>query len=356
MTPEQMLRGLARQAPAPLYLFVGPEGYRRSLCRKGLLGVALSEEEREEGFVRHDLDELSLDEVLDDARSMSLFARNRLIWVSGAESALPRGRGAAQDEDSGGKEGSAEGLAAYAADPTPGVTLVFDARKWDFDGEDKARMERLRKFYSAIETVVEFTRYTASDAKALAGTLAAERGLKLGAAEADLLVDACGADASKIANEVEKLALFAEAHGGRLVAEDIASLVPNAQQTTIFNLVNMLARRNRTESMLLLDTLVREGEYLPLALTFLGGVFRMALAVKEKNLRSSQDVQSFFQRQGVAMWRSRAEQIYTASARFSSAKLEEGIQAVFRADRDMKGSRVDDRTVMENFILRLTAG
>ena len=161
------------------------------------------------------------------------------------------------------------------------------------------------------------------------------------------------ADASRLASEIEKLALFA-GEGGTVTAADIASLVPDAQETTIFNLVNALARRNRTQSMELLDTLVREGEYLPLALTFLGGLFRLALAAQEQGLRSANDVQSFFSRQGIAMWRSRAEQIYTASARFSPEKLKEGLQLVFRADKDLKSSRVDDRIVMEEFVLHLT--
>jgi DNA polymerase III delta subunit len=54
------------------------------------------------------------------------------------------------------------------------------------------------------------------------------------------------------------------------------------------------------------------------------------------------------------MWRARAEQIHAASQRFPREKLEEGIQLVFRADRDLKSNRADDRVVMEEFVLRLT--
>jgi DNA polymerase-3 subunit delta len=356
MLPDQFVASLQRQAPAAVYLFVGPEGFRRGACRRALIEKVLPEEEREEGFVRHDLDELSLSEVLDDACSMSLFAGRRLLWVSAAESALPRGRAAAaaeEEEGGGGKEGGAELLAHYCKDPTPGVVIVFDAQKWDFDGEDKAKMDRLRKFYGGIQAVVEFPRFSPADARGFAQKLATEKRLNIGAAEIDLLVEATGADASRLASEIEKLALFA-GEGMKVTAADIASLVPDAQETTIFNLVNALARRNRTQSMELLDTLVREGEYLPLALTFLGGLFRLALAAQEQGLRSANDVQSFFSRQGIAMWRSRAEQIYTASARFSPEKLKEGLQLVFRADKDLKSSRVDDRIVMEEFVLHLT--
>lgn len=358
MTPDQFLRGLEKQAPEPVYLFVGPECYRREGCRKRLLEAALAPEEREEGLTRHSLDEVSLSEVVDDARAMSLFAGSRLIWVSAAESALPRGRAAAaadEDEDGGGpKAGQAEALAAYCQDPTPGTVVVFDARRWDFEGEDKSKMDRLLKFFSAVRAVVEFRNYSGAEAKQLAQTLAGERGLQMGGAEIDLLVEATAGEAYRIAAEIEKLALFAAAGRKRITAADISALVPDAQETTIFNLVNALARRDRTQSMELLDTLVRAGEYLPLALMFLGGIFRMALAAKEQNLRSSNDVQSYFQRQGVAMWRSRAEQIYTASARFSREKLEEAIRSVFAADRDLKSTRPDDRLVMEDFVLRLT--
>jgi DNA polymerase-3 subunit delta len=359
MTPDQFLRALDKQAPAAVYLFVGPEGYRRAQCRRKLVEKALPPEELEEGFTRLGLDELSLSEIVDDARAMSLFARNRLIWVSSPESALPRGRAAAaaaeeEEETGGGKAGSAEVLASYCQDPTPGTVLVFDARKWDFEGDDKTKLERLLKFYSPIEAVVEFRNFSQQEARQLTQSLAAERRLSLGSAEVELLVEATGGEASRIASEIEKLSLYAAVPGARITAADIAALVPDAQETTVFNLVSALARRDRAQSMELLDTLIRAGEYLPLALMFLGGIFRMALAVKEQNLRSSQDVQNHFQRQGVPMWRSRAEQIYTASARFSREKLEEGIQSVFRADRDLKSSRPDDRLVMEHFVLRLT--
>ncbi len=93
MTPDQFLSSLAGGL-RPVYLFLGPETYRRQKCRKALVERALPEELRESGYTRHDLDELSLAEVLDDARSMSLFASERLIWVASAELALPRGRAA----------------------------------------------------------------------------------------------------------------------------------------------------------------------------------------------------------------------------------------------------------------------
>ncbi len=351
MTPDQFLRELERKAPPPLLLFAGPEDCLRRRCRETLLRKCLAEEERDQGYVRHDLEEVTLGEVLDDARSFALFAPRRLIWVASAEAALPRGRGAA-DEEAGAGGGAPEMIAQYAQDPPPGVTLVFDARRWDFEGEDKTRMERLLKFYSAA-AVVEFRRLDARQAQELALDLAPKRGLKLGRREAELLAAVTAADGMRIETEIEKLALYCA--GRAVTADDIAALVPDAEESTVFELVDALARRDRARALDLLDLLIRAGEYLPLALMFLEGVFRLALAAREQKLRTAQEVQSYFQRLGLPMWRARAEQIHAAAARFTAAQLAAGIEAILEADSGMKSTRPDDRLVMERFILKLTA-
>jgi DNA polymerase-3 subunit delta len=361
VTPDQLIRSLELQPPKPVYLFLGPEIHRRRQCREALRRKVLAAEERESGMTRHDLDATPLSEVLDDARSMSLFAGNRLIWVGAAEAALPRGKSAAAEpaaDDGAAAGGSAKGdaalLAAYCADPTPGVVLVFDCSRYDFEGEDKPRCERVAKFYAAAPAIVEFHRTSALEARVFAQKRASELGLTIAAPQLDRLVEATAADLARLVNELDKLALYAPLGGDEITEQDIAALVPNLSETTVFALVNALARRDRLESLRLLDTLIREGQYLPLALTFLGGLLRMALAAREQQLHSAQDVQNYFQRQGIAIWRTRAEQVYSASLKFPKEKLEQAISLVFRADRDLKGSRPDDRIVMEDFVLRLT--
>src|SRR5579871_2708700 len=132
----------------------------------------------------------------------------------------------------------------------------------------------------------------------------------------DLLVEALGADVARAAVEIEKLSLFA---GARPVGvDDITALVPDARATTIFVLVNALGRRDRRRALEVLDTLAREGEYLPLALAFLSTLFRMALAAREAGLKSSQQIMSHFSRPGAAMFSSRAEQVYQTVSKFRS--------------------------------------
>lgn len=308
----------------------------------------------EGAITEHDLTETTIAEVFDDARALSLFASERLIWILNAEAVLPRGRSADdEDQDSGTGSGlDAAPLAAYAKDPTPGVTVVFEAMRFDFEGDDKRKQDRIRKFYSAIPSVVELRRYAAHEARHEAETLLRQAGIRMDGAALDLLVEALAADIARVAIEIEKLALFA---GNRAIGvDDIRALVPDARSATIFALVNALGRRDRVHSLEVLDTLVKEGEYLPLVLAFLSTQFRTALVAREAGLRSSGQIVSHFTRMGMPMWPSRAEQIQQTISKFTQPQLESAVKLLYRADTGLRDARPDDRTIMEQFVVELT--
>jgi DNA polymerase-3 subunit delta len=340
-------------------LFLGQESYNRQRCREALQTARGVEPEQ------FDIAESSLASVIDDARAMSLFASERLMIAMSAETAMPRTNRAAaasddeDDDDDGSRpstgKGAASGdealLAAYVRSPTPGVTLIFQATRWDFDGDDKTKVERVRKYFGAIPDVVEFRRFSADEARMELDRMARAAKIAIEPAAAEALVEALAADVGRIAVELEKLRLY----GKPITVDALPLLVPDARQSTIFALVNALGRRDRARSLDALDSLVREGEYLPLALTFLAGQFRMALVAKEANLKGASQVQSHFQRAGVPMWGSRAEQVAVTAAKFSKPQLERGLTLIFEADRDLRSARPDDRTVVEQFVVRLCA-
>jgi DNA polymerase-3 subunit delta len=348
MTPAQFIARVKRKEIPPVCLFLGQEGYNRRRCREALIAAAQGVESEQ-----YDASETSLAAIIDDARAMSLFASERLIFVIGAEAAMPRTSRSDDDEESGGTgaAGAAGALEAYVKSPTPGVTVVFEATRWDFDGDDKTKSERARKFFAAIPDVVEFRRFNPDEARGELDRIARAANVKLDAAAAEALVEALAADVARIAIEIEKLSLY----GKPITVDDLALLVPDARQSTIFALVNALGRRDRARSLETLDALVREGEYLPLALTFLATQFRMALVAKEANLRGASQVQGHFQRAGVQMWGSRAEQVSVTAAKFSKEQLERGLKLIFETDRDLRSARPDDRTVVENFVVSLCA-
>jgi DNA polymerase-3 subunit delta len=357
VTPDEFIRSLQGRAPAPAYLFLGPEGYDRERCRRALIEAALPQEDREEGLTRHDLDEVELAAAIDDAQSLSLFAARRIIWCGSAEGALPRTRSAAasgdEDDDASTSRKPEAALVQYMKNPVPDTVLVFDCSRFEFDGDDKARIQRVQKFYSCVTAQVEFNRYTPEMARRLAGSLAKERHLKIRSQELELLVEVVGNDAARIANEIEKLSLYAGAERA-IVEDDIWNLTPNAKASTIFALVNAMGRKDRQRSLESLDVLVREGEYLPLALSFLSTQFRLALAAKEAKLTNASQIQAHFTKAGTAMWRSRAEQVAQTASSFPLDRLRAAVVKIYETDKALRDNRPDDRIVMERFVLELT--
>ncbi len=354
MTPEQFLAKLAKGPPAPAYLFLGQEGYQRRICKDALVDRVLPKEARAEGLAAIDLDETALVSVLDDARSMSLFASDRLIWVSAAEAALPKRLSQSRDDEEPDESSQAGQLKEYLKSPTPGTVIVFECSRYDFSGDDKPKLDRVQKFYSGIQTVVEFRQFTPESSRFLAQQLAKKFDLKLGGAELAALLETVAGDASRVAAEIEKLSLFVEP-GKAVTIEDIRTLVPNAGQTTIFALVRALGENNRVSALHSLDILIREGEYLPLALTFLNTQFRLALAAKEAKISSSQQAQTFFTNLGVRMWRDRAEQVVTTAGAFSKQRLNTALAAIYETDKKFREGFRDDRVVMETLVMALTA-
>ena len=354
MSPEQFLGQLKKQAPAAAYLFYGPEGYGRDQCRRTLAERVLPPDERVEGVTRADLDDTTLTQVLADARALSLFARDRLIWVANADSVLPRGRTAATAEDDDeGRVSPGDNLAAYMKNPTPGTVIVFDASRVAFDRDGKSRLDRLLKFFAPVTAQVEFRPFDHAESIRLARDLSKKAGLEIGAAELELLVESLDGEASRIAVEIEKLRLF-DTGGRPITANDLALLVPDARASNIFNLVEALGRRDRTAALEILENLVREGEYLPLALSFLETQFRFALMAREAGLRDAYQIQNHFSRGGPPMFRARAEQVAATAQKFTSRQLAKAIHATFETDFGLRDARPDDRIVVERLIFSLT--
>ena len=347
MTPAQLMSRIKKGTLPPAILLLGTESYERRRILDALAAMF-----PEGSVTQHDLVDLTLAEVVDDARALSLFASERLIRVMNAEAVVPKGK-SEEDGESESAGGSAGPLAEYLKDPTPGVVMVFEATRFDFEGDDKRRQDRVLKFYSVVRDVVELRRYSSHEARQEGEALARRAGLRLDADALDLLVEALGADITRISVEIEKLSLYA---GERAVGlDDITALVPDARASTIFALVNALGRRDRARAMEILDTLSRDGEYLPLALAFLSTQFRMALVAREAGLKSAQQIQSHFTRVGVPMWSSRAEQVYQTASKFSKAQLERAMGLIYSADKGMRDVHPDDRIVMEQFIVQLVA-
>jgi DNA polymerase-3 subunit delta len=350
MKPKAFLAQLDKGRPAAGYLFLGNELFFRDRCRQALLKAVLGETAGgEEGLIEFDLKEQPLEKVFGEARTFSLFATARLIVGWNAEAALPKRVTSRSD--------AAEGalVAGYFKDPTPGVTVLLECRRYNWnDRDDKSKLERVAKFYSSVPQTVELEPLTAGEALAMSQRVAAQQKLDIAPELLAELVEMLGNDMARLSADLAKLALYLD--GRRAVTQqDLEALIPEARQSGVFELTDALAQKDRSRALELVDTLASTGEYWPLQLSMLARLFRQALAAKEQGARGVPQITRLFQAQGAPMWPARARQILEVGQKFSRRELERALIGLFRADRDLRRERPNDRLIIEQLVLEMTA-
>jgi len=353
MDPVQLLIQLKKTGPGPGYLFLGNELYSRDGCRRALLEAALPASDRQTGLVQFDLAESSLETVIGEARTLSLFATARLIVAYNAEATLPR-TGPLDEEEGSAPPAAAGLLEDYFSSPTPGVVVLIEALRFDWDDRDeKRKLERLAKFFAAVPVKVEMRRLAPEAALEGARRLAQEQSLPISDELLAELAEALGHDMARISGEITKLALYS-AGRQEITRQTLAALVPEARTSGLFELTDALAARNRSRALEILDTLTRMDVYLPLQINFLAGVFRCALAVKESGSRSPGEVMRLFQRLGLPTWPARANQALDTARRFTHPQIERAMVLLSETDRDLRRDNPGDRLVMEKLVWDLT--
>jgi hypothetical protein len=81
----------------------------------------------------------------------------------------------------------------------------------------------------------------------------------------------------------------------------------------------------------------------------------MALAAREAGLRNASQILGHFNRVGARIWPERARQIEQTVNAFPKSRLEQAVVRVYEADRALRDARPDDRIVMEEMVIALTA-
>lgn len=241
---------LARQVeaggPGPVYLVVGAEAALRrralEILQKPFRGP--TGEPEPGSFARLDADSLRLGEILDEARTLPLFAMMsdgpaRLLWV-GAFDRL--------DVDDVGP------LAAYLENPVPATCLVFEA----------AAIDKRRVVYKTLarhaEVVLCDPPDNEADVRRWIERTVESRGFRIDRDAVVLLVEMAGTGISALEHELEKAMLFAGEQGGSISARQLEGLLGRTRERSVFELTDALVARDPRQALRVLNLLVDDGE------------------------------------------------------------------------------------------------
>jgi DNA polymerase-3 subunit delta len=352
---ERFLAEVRGDARRPGYVLLGDESFLYEMCRRGVLKALVPDDLRE--FCLHDLDlaTTTIFEALDLAQTPSLMSPFQVLFLRNVKTLY--GRGQKKDEFAA--------VDAYFRSPNPQALLIFvadhialpqDLRRMDMT--DKERAEKIRETLGDACGMVELQRVSEDDAVHWVLREAQLKGVTFTEDAAHELVDSLGADMLTIESELEKLLLYAGAMDRTQVeVADVETMVSAAKQRSLYELTDAISLKDAPRALALLQGLLNAsegGEDAAIGQVFmLAKTYRQMLVLNEKQVKDQR-----------AMWQVlwpgfrvapfAADQLIAQARRFRDrSDLTRGLQAIAKADLELRSSPPDKRLVLERLVLRL---
>ncbi|MFC1931726.1 DNA polymerase III subunit delta [Chloroflexota bacterium] len=176
-----------------------------------------------------------------------------------------------------------------------------------------------------------------------------EKGGSISSQAADLLVRFVGGNLWLMANEIDKLVMFAS---GRLIEEqDVRRLVSYAQEASVFTMVDAILEFKAGLAEQLLQQLLQQGAAPAYLLVMLARQVRMIVQVKELRSRKKSAVE-IQDRLGLASEFALRKTLEQAG-RYSLARLKEVYHKLLEADLSIKTGRYDAELALSILIAEL---
>jgi len=325
---RELISGLKQGKVLPLYLFFGDEEFLIQEAVDLIIEKAVDPAGRDFNFATVYCRETRAVDLVNLCQTLPFLSERRLVIAREIEAY---------------KTDDLETLAGYLKDPSPFTCLVLVSHQGRFEKKQVA---------AAVEANGAVTRFfPLLDGEMLPWIegRARSRGLTIRPDAANYLWQFLGNDLQKIANELEKVAIFLKDKKD-ISLDAVKHVVGDFREYLSFDLAEAIGRKDRDKAILILSRLIQEGEQ-PVGL--LGSIawnFRRLMQVKAQvSVGAAPDE---------AMKKLRPPVIFHQAGRFKeqlrSYSLDE-LRGVFSVllttDRQLKSSALPGRLVLERMIL-----
>ena len=333
-SPSDVRAKAAKRTPDPVYLLLGDDDAEISRLASDIAGV-VDDELRAFNVERLYAGEkgVTAASIVEAARMLPMMSDRRVVVVLRAERLLkPKRRGGRQaaeapEEDDGDGEppSDLDALTGYLQDPSPTTTLVFAA-----SDVDKARRAGKALFKHA--TVVECwglkteksprfldLRAAARVAEQLIRKAVGEAGQQIDPAAARLVAERAGVDIVRLRGDIDRLMLYA-AGKPRITLADAQEIVSAEAAHDDWAVTNAIQCRNTGEALRQLALALDAGAVPYVILGQLGWFVRDKLSATDPR------------------------------------RIGAAVDALFRADLDLKTSAGDPRVLLERLVVELCGG
>ncbi|PJW22119.1 DNA polymerase III subunit delta [Geobacillus thermodenitrificans] len=332
---ERVWGNIEKRRFSPLYLLYGSESFLLQETYERLVKAALGEEEHEWNLAVYDCEETPVQAALEEAETVPFFGERRVILIK-----HPYFFTAEKDKEI---EHDLAKLEAYFKAPAPFSIVVFFAPYDKLD--ERKKITKLAKEHSEVVVAASLAE---GELRAWVRRRIESQGAQISDEAIDALLRRAGTQLAALANEINKLALFA-GPGGTVEAEAVEQLVARTPEENVFALVEQVAKRNIPAALQTFYDLLENNEEPIKILALLAGHFRLLAQVKwlaqagygQTQIASALKVHPF-----------RVKLALGQAARFSEQELAKAIDELAAADYEVKSGAMDRRLAVELLLMR----
>ncbi|WP_414841636.1 DNA polymerase III subunit delta [Enterococcus saccharolyticus] len=246
MNTQQALQEIRSQKFQSLYVVSGTEDFLQQQIREAFL-ASLNVDQDDLNFAQFDLEQDSLDMVLDEAQSTPFFGDYRLVFVDNPFFLTA-------EKKSNAPEHNIEGLLAYLQQPVDTSIVVFFASYEKLD-ERKKITKQLKK----VATVIDVQPMKEADVRRYLQQTLDNDGLLMEREAFEMFIRLTDMRLSKAMQELEKLRLYA-GEQKRISKQAVEQLVPKSLEHNVFDLTNYVLQGKTEAALRLYDDLHIQGE------------------------------------------------------------------------------------------------
>ncbi|KRM68671.1 DNA polymerase III subunit delta [Apilactobacillus ozensis DSM 23829 = JCM 17196] len=320
----------------PIYLILGNQNYLINQVKSRFKRI-IPEEEISMNFASYDMEDTTIDDVLDDAMSSPFFGERRLIFVNNpsfltGNSNIPKSSKIIDD------------LSNYLLNPEKTSTIVFFAPYDKLDNRKK-----ITKILKSNAEFLDITHLSETQVKKYILNMIKSKDYQIDNQNVEYLISRCDGDLSFIMNELPKLLLYC--NESKVVKfDDIKEIVTPSLNQNVFDLVEYVMENKVESSINLYRNLVKIGNQpLQINAILIGHVRLLIQTIILSNLGYSQG--SIAQKLKVHPYRVKLSLRESKKTNFSF--LKKLYMELFNLESELKSSNKDSELLFEMFILKI---
>lgn len=301
------------------YLFYGTNHYN---LKKEIDSILKDKDDL--NISKYDMSETAIDDILNDALTMSLFEENKVIICENALVFSPALKAEASFEE-------------YLNNPNPNTTIIFVLNEEKLDERKK-----VTKLIKKNGIVKEFNEINPND---LVKELLKD--YDISPSSISLLIQRVGNNLDILTNEVDKIILYKD-NDKKITAEDILNLTHKTVDTDVFKLIDYIVTNDKKNALEIYYELIKRGEEPLKIIIMLSNQFRIIYQSKTLKSKgySEKDIAEVLK-----IHPYRVKLAIQKAGKYSNETLLKYLSDFADMDMGIKSGKVSKNNVLEMFIL-----